>query len=127
MATLLFAKGISFIFLSLVFNNTSHRPIVFLGFLCGSLAINISYYIYTYRTSFEYFLTILMISQLWLGIKIKSKSLILLNLLGILSYLIHFTNRLFPNSLSWLYAMAIGGATFILLAILMTRLLPTEK
>ena len=108
-----FILGISYIFLSLYFYHSPHAPIVFLGFFCGAIATNLSAYFFMYKSTIEPVVTILFAIQLYLGIKIQSKTLISVNIVAFILYLINLTSRLFHKSIPWLAAISAIGLCLI--------------
>ncbi len=116
-----FILGISYIFLSLHFYHSPHAPIVFLGLFCGSLATNLSAYSFMYKNTIEPVITVLFAIQLYLGIKIQSKTLISVNILVLILYLINLTSRLFHKSIPWLTTISSIGLLLIMGVIFYAR------
>ena len=112
--------GISYLLLSLYFERTKFAAITYLGFLLGSITLNISYYIQTSHSVFEYTILILFATQLYLGLKIKNKILIFVNAVSSILYLGHLTSTLFKESFLWVTFLSIAGVILVISALVKT-------
>lgn len=106
--------GISYLFIASYVNNSAYSKIAPLGLLCGSLMINLSYIDLTANSSLKHSVVLLMLLQLYMGIKVQSRTLIYINGAGMALYLWIKISPLFQHSLLWLILLFILGITCIL-------------
>lgn len=113
---ILIGMGISLFLITYSLNSMGYKPLIGFWYFMATVSFLWGAYDWLYNTRVEILFLGLCALTIYLSTLTKSKSILFVSTIGVLSYIGHYTMIHFVNSIGWPISLVLIGAAFILLS-----------
>lgn len=121
------ALGLSIIMITWEIDKTPHRAIAAFWYVIGSLGFLWSVFDFVEGSPFDLLYLPFTILMMFMSVRIKSRSLLLVSTFALLGYLGYFTGQYFAHTVGWPVALIVMGFVLIGISAYAVRLSKTIK